>query len=216
MFATLASVPSLARWRLPRVSTRSDDAPSRRASRVAPARAIIERSATEEGTDEGVGEVARERTEDLDAAAGSSSSGAAAASDRSRRASKMPNCFADTTAIDDELSNRWIDLDPAGYFLVAVDEEEGTIRAAHFKNVINEDGKACDPVTGEVIPCDGSYKPTANATFEGRTAKELSVKILEEEEGKGTVTMLVHANYLGREFQRAEQCLAEGREYVQD
>ena len=112
-----------------------------RASRVAPARAIIERSATEEGTDEGVGEVARERTEDLDAAAGSSSSGAAAASDRSRRASKMPNCFADTTAIDDELSNRWIDLDPAGYFLVAVDEEEGTIRAAHFKNVIDEDGK---------------------------------------------------------------------------
>ena len=90
--------------------------------------------------------------------------------------------------------------------VVAVDEEEGTIRAAHFKNVIDEDGKACDPVTGEVIPCDGSYKPTANATFEGRTAKELSVKILEEEEGKGTVTMLVHANYLGREFQRAEQC----------
>ena len=42
------------------------------------------------------------------------------------------------------------------------------------------------------------------------------MKILEEEEGKGTVTMLVHANYLGREFQRAEQCLAEGREYVQD
>ena len=41
-------------------------------------------------------------------------------------------------------------------------------------------------------------------------------RLFEEEEGKGTVTMLVHANYLGREFQRAEQCLAEGREYVQD
>ena len=36
--------------------------------------------------------------------------------------SQVPNCFADTTAIDDELSNRWIDLDPAGYFLIAVDK----------------------------------------------------------------------------------------------
>ena len=90
------------------------------------------------------------------------------------------------------------------------------IRAAHFLNVIDKEGRACDPMTGEVIPCDGSYKPTVHKTFSGRTAKELSVKILESEEGEGTVTMLVHANYLGREFQRAEECLFSGDKYVQD
>ena len=122
----------------------------------------------------------------------------------------MPNCFADTTAIDDELSNRWIDLDPAGYALIKVDHERARIEAAHFLNTIDDDGAACAPATGEPIPCDGSYKPSANAFFAGRTAKELSVRILEEERGAGLVTMLVHANYLGREFQRAEACLASG------
>ena len=130
--------------------------------------------------------------------------------------SKMPNCFADTTDIDDELSNRWIDLDPAGYFLIKVDRERARIEAAHFPNTIDDDGVACDPETGEPIPCDGSYKPSADAVFAGRTAKELSVRILEEERGAGLVTMLVHANYLGREFERAEACLASGEEYVQD
>ena len=75
---------------------------------------------------------------------------------------------------------------------------------------------ACDPYTGEVIPCDGSYKPKVHKYFKARTAKELSVAILEEEAGEGTVTHLIHANYLGREFQRAEACLAAGTEYVQD
>jgi dihydropteroate synthase len=135
----------------------------------------------------------------------------------------MPNCFADTTGIDDELSNRWIDLDPAGYFLIKIDTKKNAIEAAHFKNTIDKDGKACDPKTGEVIPCDGSYKPTANQLFTGRTAKELSVLILETHTGNQSennnpplITMLVHANYLGREFQRAEQCLVDGTEYVQD
>ena len=77
-------------------------------------------------------------------------------------------------------------------------------------------GVACDPETKKPIPCDGSYKPSANTIFAGRTAKELSVRILEEEPGAGLVTMMVHANYLGREFQRAEACLASWEEYVQD
>jgi len=118
--------------------------------------------------------------------------------------------------IDDELSNRWIDLDPAGYYLIDVDHSLGLIRAAHFLNVIDKEGRACDPMTGEVIPCDGSYKPAVHKTFSGRTAKELSVKILETEEGAKTVTMMVHANYLGREFQRAEECLVSGDRYIQD
>ena len=58
------------------------------------------------------------------------------------RRAKMPNCFADTTAIDDELSNRWIDLDPAGYFLIKVDHERARIEAAHFLNTIDDDGGA--------------------------------------------------------------------------
>lgn len=121
--------------------------------------------------------------------------------------------------IDDELSNRWIDLDPAGYFLIRTEEDEqgeGFISAAHYLNTIDADGLACDPHTGEVIPCDGSYKPKAHKIFKARTAKELSVQILEGEEGEGTVTMLVHANYLGREFTRAELSLADGTRYVQD
>jgi len=174
------------------------------------ARAIIERAATEDE------DVAEDAADGPGAAPAASASDAADEASSPRRAATSPNCFDDTTAIDDELSNRWIDLDPAGYFLIAVDADAGVIRAAHFLNLIDDDGKACDPVTGEVIPCDGSYTPKAHKTFEGRTAKELSVRILEEPEGEGTVTMLVHANYLGREFQRAETCLREGSTYVQD
>lgn len=174
------------------------------------ARAIIERAATEDE------DTAEDAADGPGASPTASASAPADESSAPRRAPKMPNCFEDTTAIDDELSNRWIDLDPAGYFLIAVDADAGVIRAAHFLNLIDDDGKACDPVTGEVIPCDGSYKPKAHKTFEGRTAKELSVRILEEPEGEGTVTMLVHANYLGREFQRAEACLRKGSTYVQD
>ena len=53
-------------------------------------------------------------------------------------------------------------------------------------------------------------------TPRGRTAKELSVIILETEEGKDTCTKLVHANYLGREFEKAEAALVSGADYVQD
>jgi hypothetical protein len=46
-----------------------------------------------------------------------------------------------------ELSNRWIDLDPAGYFLIRVDVDEdehggGFISAAHYLNTIDADGGA--------------------------------------------------------------------------
>ena len=159
------------------------------------ARAIIERAATEDE------DVAEDAADGPGATPAASASDAADESSSPRRAATSPNCFDDTTAIDDELSNRWIDLDPAGYFLIAVDADAGVIRAAQFLNLIDDAGKACDP---------------AHKTFEGRTAKELSVRILEEPEGEGTVTMLVHANYLGREFQRAEMCLREGSTYVQD
>jgi len=41
------------------------------------------------------------------------------------------------------------------------------------------------------------------------------VKILEEAE-QPPLSMLVHANYLGREFQRAEEALRTGDVYIQD
>ena len=53
-------------------------------------------------------------------------------------------------------------------------------------------------------------------TWRGRTAKELSVLILEADHGFQPVTHLEHANYLGRELQRAELALVMGLEYVQD
>lgn len=58
-------------------------------------------------------------------------------------------------AIDDKLSKRHIDLDPAGYFIIYLEREAGLICAEHYTNIINEKGLAVDPETGEVIACRG-------------------------------------------------------------
>lgn len=51
----------------------------------------------------------------------------------------------------------------------------------------------------------------------GSSAKQLSVAIVEQQpEGAPLVSMLSHANYLGRELQKAEAALEQGWEYVQD
>ncbi|CAI5472755.1 unnamed protein product [Closterium sp. Yama58-4] len=165
--------------------------------------------------------------------------------------------------LDDQLSRRPLDLDPAGYFIIYVDRDQQCLVAQHFGNLIDIKGRACDPVTGKPIPCDGSYKPTPLRVYRGRTAKEVSVIILEQYFGPGEksrgaaerknkenagaqvgsatagastaasvttaegvsasllsqippVTMLNHANYLGRELQRAEAALLNGTEYIQD
>ena len=49
------------------------------------------------------------------------------------------------TALDRELSNRHIDLDPNGYFIIYVDREAGLICAKHYTNIINDRGLAVDP-----------------------------------------------------------------------
>jgi dihydropteroate synthase len=116
--------------------------------------------------------------------------------------------------IDRQLSNRHIDLDPGGYFIIYIDTAAQTIGAKHFGNVINDKGLAVDPKTGKVIPAKGKVQRQSERLFTGRTAKELCVAIFE---GDGCpVTMFDHAAYLGREFQRAENCLLSGIEYVQD
>jgi dihydropteroate synthase len=121
----------------------------------------------------------------------------------------------DLTAIDNKLSQRHIDLDPSGYFIIYLDRNERLIYAKHFTNVINDQGLAVDPETGKVIPAREKVERTHTTVFSGRTAKELCVNIFE-----GTqpcpVSLLDHAAYLGREFVRAEVALVTGQEYVQD
>jgi dihydropteroate synthase len=119
------------------------------------------------------------------------------------------------TVIDKELSNRQIDLDPHGYFIIYVDRETGLICAKHYTNVIDDRGLAVDPETGKVIPAKGKVARTNTTLFTGRTAKELCVKLFEETH-PCPVGMLDHAAYLGREFIRAEIALQSGAEYVQD
>jgi dihydropteroate synthase len=119
------------------------------------------------------------------------------------------------TAIDSELSNREIALDPQGYFIIYVDRADGLICAKHYTNVINDRGLAVDPETGKVIPAKRKVNRTSTTLYVGRTAKELCVKILEQTE-PSPVSMLDHAAYLGREFVRAEMALLSGAEYIQD
>ncbi len=121
----------------------------------------------------------------------------------------------DLTAIDDKLSQRHIDLDPHGYFIIYIDKNERLIYAKHFTNIINERGLAVDPETGKVIPVRGKVERTHTTVFSGRTAKELCIKLFEET-SDCPVTFLDHAAYLGREFVRAELALVCGKEYIQD
>lgn len=102
-------------------------------------------------------------------------------------------------------------------------------------------GEACDPETGDVIPCGPGYNRPPHKVYRcdmtnftrlhkgfqsahtsllmlcrGKTAKEISVQILELEESGCLCSHMEHANYLGREFQKAEFSLLLGVDYVQD
>lgn len=127
----------------------------------------------------------------------------------------MNQAIADVTAIDQTLSKRYIDLDPGGYIIIYLDREQGLICAKHFTNVIDDRGLACDPETGKPIPVRGKSERLPTYTYTGRTAKEICVQLFEQTK-PCPITMLDHASYLGREFQRAEAALLSGQEYVQD
>jgi hypothetical protein len=117
--------------------------------------------------------------------------------------------------LDEALSQRFIALDPRGYFLIRVDRHSQELVAEHYSNAINEQGLATDPDTGEVIRCQGAGPRAPLAVYRGRTAKELGIGLTETED-TSPVGRLDHALYLGRELQKAERCLETGEEYIQD
>ena len=118
-------------------------------------------------------------------------------------------------SLDERLSQRFIALDPAGYFLIKLDPEAGELIAEHYGNGIDERGLATDPDTGEVISCRGADPREPLKVYRGRSAKELGMA-LTEGEGPHPISCLDHALYLGRELQKAERCLEEGSTYIQD
>ena len=116
--------------------------------------------------------------------------------------------------IDNNLSNRYIDLDPNGYFIIKVDLVVNKIILEHYLNNINDDGYALDPETNEPIKCDSENKRVSNEVFEGISAKQIGILITEER--NDLITRLDHALYLGRELQKAEECLYKKIPYIQD
>lgn len=79
--------------------------------------------------------------------------------------------------------------DPAGYFVVHVDQRRTCLLLEHYQTTGLLDG-----------------------FIQGRTAAELYTPAIE----RGWVSRLDHAAYLGRELARAEQALRTGGPYVQD
>ena len=124
------------------------------------------------------------------------------------------NRFEEKIKIDNNLSNRYIDLDPNGYFIIKVNLKEKKIILEHFLNNINEEGYALDPETNEPIKCDSQDKRVSNEVFEGISAKQLGILITEER--NDLITRFDHALYLGWELQKAEECLYKKLPYIQD
>lgn len=117
--------------------------------------------------------------------------------------------------LDERLSQRFIALDPAGYFLIRIDRDAGELIAEHYSNDIDARGLATDPDSGEVLSCRNAGPRQPVRIYRARSAKELGIA-LSEGDGPHPLSRLDHALYLGRELQRAERCLEEGSTYVQD
>ena len=116
--------------------------------------------------------------------------------------------------MDNDLSNRYIELDPNGYFIIKIDLQTKQIILEHYLNKINEDGYALDPKTNEPIKCDSKQIKSCNETFTGISAKEIGIEITEKR--NDLISRFDHALYLGRELQKAEECLYKKLPYIQD
>ena len=119
------------------------------------------------------------------------------------------------TLLDDKLSKRQIELDPKGYFLIKIEPKTNELILEHYLNDIDQKGRAIDPKSGEPIGCKTKSRNQPNNIYRGKSAKQLGVQI-SEGHGPFPISHLDHAIYIGRELQRAEQCLITGKQYIQD
>ncbi len=117
--------------------------------------------------------------------------------------------------LDDKLSKRQIELDPKGYFLIKIEPLTNELILEHYLNNIDHKGRAIDPESGEPIGCKTKRSNEPSNIFKGKSAKELGIKV-SEGNGPFPISRLDHAIYIGRELQRAEQCLRAGKQYIQD
>ena len=101
-----------------------------------------------------------------------------------------------------------------GYFLIKVDLIKKKIIVEHYLNKINKKGLAIDPDTNMPITCKNENIRQYNKIFIGDTAKEVGILLSEKEEI--LISKLDHALYLGRELQKAEECIARNIKYIQD
>tara|TARA_B100000945_G_scaffold137_1_gene116 strand:+ start:148 stop:549 length:402 start_codon:yes stop_codon:yes gene_type:complete len=117
--------------------------------------------------------------------------------------------------LDDKLSKRQIELDPKGYFLIKIEQITNELILEHYLNDIDQKGRAIDPESGEPIGCKTKSRNQPRNIYRGKSAKQLGIQI---SEGRGPfpISHLDHAIYIGRELQRAEQCLISGKQYIQD
>ena len=117
--------------------------------------------------------------------------------------------------LDAKLSKRQIKLDPKGYFLIKIEPATNDLILEHYLNDIDQKGRAIDPETGETIGCKTKSKNEPSNIYRGKSAKQLGIQI-SEGHGPFPISHLDHAIYIGRELQRAEQCLITGKQYIQD
>ena len=117
--------------------------------------------------------------------------------------------------LDAKLSKRQIKLDPKGYFLIKIEPKTNELILEHYLNDIDQKGRAIDPKSGEPIGCKTNRRNQPNNIYRGKSATQLGIQI-SEGHGPFPISHLDHAIYIGRELQRAEQCLINGKQYIQD
>ena len=117
--------------------------------------------------------------------------------------------------LDAKLSKRQIKLDPKGYFLIKIEPKTNELILEHYLNDIDQKGRAIDPESGEPIGCKTKSRNQPNNIYRGKSAKQVGIQI-SEGHGPFPISHLDHAIYIGRELQRAEQCLISGKQYIQD
>ena len=116
--------------------------------------------------------------------------------------------------LDQFLSQRSMEMDKKGYFIIKVDPEKLVIRVSFHSCIVNDKGDFFD-LEGNRLTCHGG-SPEPLKIWECRTAKEATYQILEQWEPGKELLCIGHAGYLGREVQKAEYALYNGIKYQQD